>query len=221
MWRLTLSGTNKNVAASPLRVRRHTSQHALDHKGVSVPTSCLLQFYPSQSSAVSRKTLCKTGIPVLTKPTNFQQDAYILPADVRFFQHEQNGVGDMPRQLPVSNCPNIRANIYIGDPLQESSLPKVQVPGCVERNSTKEARQILKIRRKKMKRHLLKKYRKRMFFLLRKQRRERKQKKEAVFQAKLDEIQQWGESFCAREYVLEELKKARQGGFYINILDRK
>jgi hypothetical protein len=62
----------------------------------------------------------------------------------------------------------------------------------------KEARQIMQIRRKKMKRHLLKKYRKRMKFTLRKNKREREKRKEAAFQARLADIKAWGDNFDAR-----------------------
>jgi hypothetical protein len=73
----------------------------------------------------------------------------------------------------------------IADPNRSTSAPK-------------EARQIMQIRRKKMKRHLLKKYRKRMKFTLRKNKREREKRKEAAFQARLADIKAWGDNFDAR-----------------------
>ena len=72
-----------------------------------------------------------------------------------------------------------------------------------------------------MKRHLLKKFRKRMAFTLRKIKRARRKKKEAVFQARLATIKDWGDSFDARAWVQEELDKARKGGFYVNVLEKK
>lgn len=60
-----------------------------------------------------------------------------------------------------------------------------------------------------------------MYFTLKKQRVARKKKKMAVFQARLDQIRNWGESFSAEAFVQEELEKARRGGFYISIMNKK
>lgn len=89
---------------------------------------------------------------------------------------------------------------------------------AVSINHPKEAREIMKIRRRKMNRHLLKKFRKRMRFTLRKIKREKKKKKELAFQARLAGIREWGQNFSALSWVQEELDKARKGGFYINVL---
>ncbi|XP_070207138.1 uncharacterized protein [Littorina saxatilis] len=98
---------------------------------------------------------------------------------------------------------------------------EVAEPENSQRNTPKEARYIMKIRRRKMKRHLLKKFRKRMAFTLRKIRREQRRKKEAVFMARLANLKAWGDNFDAKEWAEEELNKARLGGFYINVLAKK
>lgn len=132
----------------------------------------------------------------------------------------------VPQQLLNSltyyECPHTQSMINtISIPSTSSSLFDIAEPSCLQNSISKLARLILKIRRKKMKRHLLKKFRKRMVFTLRKQLRERRSKKEALFLTKLQEIKKWGETFSAEKYVQEELEKARRGGFFINIFERK
>ncbi|KAL8601433.1 hypothetical protein ACOMHN_042437 [Nucella lapillus] len=105
------------------------------------------------------------------------------------------------------------------DPASNSA--EISEPTTSNTNAPVEARQIMKIRRKKMKRHLLKKFRKRMAFTLRKIKRDRRKKKEAVFQARLATIRDWGDSFTAKDWVQEQLDKARKGGFYINVLEKR
>ncbi|KAK7477902.1 hypothetical protein BaRGS_00030811 [Batillaria attramentaria] len=173
---------------------------------------------------VSRKTsLVLRTRPVLTSQLGIQRDVckYILPPQVFLSYNDQVVFGDVPSSSSVYDCPNTHTHCHIIDPILSRLPIEIKVPECSQTNSPKQARQILKIRRKKMKRHLLKKYRKRMMFTLRKQRRERRRKKEAIFLAKLVKIKQWGESFSARDYVLQELNKARRGGFYINVLAKK
>lgn len=126
------------------------------------------------------------------------------------------------RPFTVSfELPQIPALIpFIIDPAHPSVQSEISEPTHSHANTPKEARAILKIRRKKMKRHLLKKFRKRMAFALRKMKRDRRKKKEAVFQARLANIKEWGDSFSARNWAQEELEKARMGGFYINVLSK-
>ena len=99
--------------------------------------------------------------------------------------------------------------------------PNVDDPLNRVRNAVKEARLIMKIRRKKMKKHKRRKLMKRMLFVFRKIRHNRLKKKEAAFQQKLGSIRESGENFDALLWVKEELDKARRGGFFIDVLNAK
>ena len=121
--------------------------------------------------------------------------------------------------LELPQAPALISSII--NPACHTMHSEISEPSHSPTNAPKEAREIMKIRRKKMKRHLLKKFRKRMAFTLRKMKRDRRKKKEAVFQARLASIKDWGDSFSARDWVQEELEKARKGGFYINVLAKK
>ncbi|CAI9727496.1 Hypothetical predicted protein [Octopus vulgaris] len=83
-----------------------------------------------------------------------------------------------------------------------------------------QAKNILKIRRRKMNRHRLKKLRKRMRFVRRKELHKRRKKKEKLFQAKLQAKIQTGIDFDAEEFVQDKLALARKGGYKIDIFGR-
>lgn len=85
----------------------------------------------------------------------------------------------------------------------------------------KEAKIIMKIRHKKMKKHKLKKLRKRMYFLWRKHRLARVAKRMAIYKKELEEIQKEGETFDPESFIREQLSKAKKGGYYINIFESK
>ena len=129
----------------------------------------------------------------------------------------QNVVVDCPT-LPQTfhdiSLPELRIT-EITDPVPHSKDNVDKTPPA------KEARQIIKIRRRKMNRHLLKKFKKRMEFTLRKQKLLMKKKKEAVFQARLDTIKKSGVEFDALQFVQKELEKARKGGFQIDVFGSK
>lgn len=180
-------------------------------------------FHPTTSNvrpqSIRGKKTVVDNCCVFSRLTGFRYGANSFTSPVMLLQPEHLVFADLVKQCPLLDDPDILDNLYIDDPLSNLSHPEIKEPEFTQ--TTKLGRQILKIRRKKMKRHLLKKYRKRMVFTLRKQRRERQRKKEAVFLETLAKIEQWGETFSAKEYVLEELKQAKRGGFYINILDKR
>ncbi|XP_041377717.1 uncharacterized protein LOC121390072 [Gigantopelta aegis] len=120
----------------------------------------------------------------------------------------------LPRIFHDISLPELKIHQII-DPFPHGKDGVDKTPPAIE------ARQILKIRRRKMNRHLLKKFRKRMAFTLRKQRLLMEKKKEAAFQAKLDVIRKSGEDFNALEFVQKELEMARKGGFQIDVFGPK
>lgn len=122
-----------------------------------------------------------------------------------------------PAPYDLPQTPNIVSLII--DPASISA--EISEPVAPNANTPKEARQIMKIRRKKMKRHLLKKYRKRMVFTLRKIKKQKRKKKEAMFQAQLAKIKESGDVFSAMDWVQDHLDKARKGGFHINVLEKR
>ncbi|XP_076472314.1 uncharacterized protein LOC143301803 isoform X2 [Babylonia areolata] len=147
---------------------------------------------------------------------------YVCPSEKSSALPELVILEQLPLTTPSYDLPQTSAIVsHIIDPASNSSAEISEPTSSETTNAPKEARMIMKIRRKKMKRHLLKKFRKRMAFTLRKMKRDRRKKKEAVFQARLAKIKDWGESFNARDWVQQELDKARKGGFFINVLERK
>ncbi|ESO99407.1 hypothetical protein LOTGIDRAFT_78989, partial [Lottia gigantea] len=75
----------------------------------------------------------------------------------------------------------------------------------------------VKIRRRKMNKHKLKKCRKRQVHKRRTDRIMKEKKKEMRFQEKLASIAQWADDFNAQEFVDNELKLARRGGFSVDV----
>ncbi|XP_037028132.1 uncharacterized protein LOC119068587 [Bradysia coprophila] len=74
----------------------------------------------------------------------------------------------------------------------------------------KQANKLIKIRRRKMRRHKLKKLRKKMKFEWAKVRQRRELRKEKAFQAVLVAQIKEAEKFSAEEYVAEKLRKANE-----------
>ena len=147
---------------------------------------------------------------------------YVCPSEKLSTSPQLVIVEESPSGTASYELPQTPALVpFIIDPGSDSAQSEISEPTHPHANAPKEARAIMKIRRKKMKRHLLKKFRKRMAFTLRKMKRDRKKKKEAVFQARLAGIKDWGDSFSASDWLQEELEKARRGGFYINVLAKK
>ncbi|CAL1527248.1 unnamed protein product [Lymnaea stagnalis] len=85
----------------------------------------------------------------------------------------------------------------------------------------KEAKIIMRIRHKKMKKHKLKKLRKRMYFLWKKQRLARVAKRMAIYHKELEEIEKEGNTFDPETFVREQLLKAKKGGYTINVFESK
>ncbi|KAK6177758.1 hypothetical protein SNE40_015796 [Patella caerulea] len=85
----------------------------------------------------------------------------------------------------------------------------------------KFARNIMKIRRRKMNKHLLKKFRKANLFKLRIQTQQLKKKKERIFAAHLATYTKAAKDFDAEEFIKSELELARRGGFYVDVLGNR
>ena len=80
---------------------------------------------------------------------------------------------------------------------------------------------ILRIRRKKMKKHKLKKMRRRNIFLIRRLGKEKKRKKDMVLQDFEKRMQDIAEQFDADKYVDERINLARKGGWGIDVLQSR
>jgi len=106
------------------------------------------------------------------------------------------------------------------DKIKAPTIQKVEILEGPGKSSPKmEAKIIMKIRHKKMKKHKLKKLRKRMYFLWSRQKRARKMKRLKIYFKELEEIKAKGENFNAEDFVREQIEKAKKGGYGINVLD--
>lgn len=133
-----------------------------------------------------------------------------------------------PGILPVSfyDCPVTPAkdfDIYL--PFPSATISKKDPDSSlnewiIENPKAIQAKNILKIRRRKMNKHRLKKFRKRMRFVRRKEMHARRKKKEKIFRAKLDAKIQQGIDFDAEEFLQERLALARKGGYKIDVFGR-
>ncbi|XP_018350575.1 PREDICTED: uncharacterized protein LOC108753481 [Trachymyrmex septentrionalis] len=103
--------------------------------------------------------------------------------------------------IPPLQEPTNRLPIQYDSPMLEKSL---DLP-TNERIIEKQAVNMLRVRRKKMKKHQRKKLRKKMKFIMEKVRLKRRQKKEKLFQAELIAKIKEAEAFDAKEYVNEKL----------------
>lgn len=95
----------------------------------------------------------------------------------------------------------------IGSIVQDLELPTID-NGVGE--DGKQANKMIKIRRRKMRRHKLKKLRKKMKYEWAKVRQRRELRKEKAFQAVLIAQIKEAEKFSAEEYVAEKLRKANE-----------
>lgn len=84
-------------------------------------------------------------------------------------------------------------------------------------NEIKQAKRIMKTRRRKMNRHKLKKYRKKYKFKIRKLKVLRQKRKDAVFQNKLQARMQSAHDFDALVFIKQEIEQAKRGGYKVDI----
>ncbi|GFO35130.1 pyruvate dehydrogenase e1 beta subunit [Plakobranchus ocellatus] len=120
--------------------------------------------------------------------------------------------------------PNLAYICPVAVPVIDNVAPDVgksEVQEPVPQTAVKEAKQILRIRHKKMKKHKLKKLRKRMYFLWKKQKQVRKAKRMAIYNKELEDIKSTGEQFNAEDFVRSQIAKAKRGGYYINVFESK
>ncbi|XP_046547117.1 uncharacterized protein LOC124257160 [Haliotis rubra] len=151
--------------------------------------------------------------------TMTQDKEYICPSRLGLTQPAVAILDQSISKQGVLDCPTLP------QALRDVLVPEGEVKVIYDPNShnapIKEAKHIIKIRRRKMNRHLLKKFRKRMLFSLRKQRKDLRKKKEKIFREELRMITKKGEDFDAMAHVQSELEIARRGGFYIEILPKE
>ena len=76
---------------------------------------------------------------------------------------------------------------------------------------------LIRIRKRKMKKHKLRKLRKRMIFLNRKLTARKKAKKEKLMRAHELECKRKGEEFSADKFIEEKIALAREGGWHIDV----
>lgn len=121
-------------------------------------------------------------------------------------------------QNNIFECPSITGEHPLSNPIMEPSTDKeIMAP----ENTKGEilAKNILKIRRKKMNRHHLKKLRKRMKFVFRRRLHRKMKLKEAKIQEEFRAIMKRAEDFEPRDFVQKNLELARKGGFHIDIFE--
>ena len=114
-------------------------------------------------------------------------------------QHNQGIIWRLPQNLP---------DLTIIPAIPEDSPSSVQNPETVK--IEKQAARMIVIRRRKMKKHKLRKLRKVRKFEYRRMALKRKNIKEKAFQMKLDAQVREAESFDARAYVTEMIRKAKE-----------
>ena len=123
----------------------------------------------------------------------------------------KNLLYDCPMSSRLNKQPVIAPNIRdteIAEPPVDSSADKYAV-------------NMLRIRARKMRKHKLKKLRKRMFFRWKKIKDARRLRSNAAFEKELNAMKKTGDDFDPRAFVLEQLGKAREGGYKIDILESK
>ncbi|XP_071109704.1 uncharacterized protein [Haliotis cracherodii] len=143
---------------------------------------------------------------------------YICPSRLGLTQPAVAILDQSISKQGVLDCPTLPQALR--DIIAPEGEVKVVYDPHSHKAPVKEAKHILKIRRRKMNRHLLKKFRKRMLFTLRKQRKDLRRKKVKIFREELRMITKSGEDFDAMAHVRSELEIARRGGFYIEILPK-
>ena len=143
---------------------------------------------------------------------------YKCPATTLLEQLSQIAILDKtPTQNLSYECP-------VAVPVIENFAPDLEKSEILEPGSkpvAKEAKMIMRIRHKKMKKHKLKKLRKRMYFLWKRQKQTRKAKRMTIYNKEIEGIKATGEEFNAEEFVRSQLAKARRGGYYINVFETK
>ncbi|XP_005109126.1 uncharacterized protein LOC101847376 [Aplysia californica] len=120
-------------------------------------------------------------------------------------------------------CPNSPLPIQpmIAPNLHDTEVREPPGNSMLGESPGKYAKHIMKIRHKKMKKHKLRKLRKRMYFVWKKARLARKAKRKAIYDRELEDIRKTGEQFEAEDFVREQLRKARRGGYFINIFQSR
>ena len=124
-------------------------------------------------------------------------------------------ITDLPRtRYPIPNIiesPNV-FNIQINDPVKsEITKGDIESNKIVEMPATnniieKHAVRMIRIRRKKMKKHKRKKWLKKYKFLLRKRKQKKASKREKRYQAEMQEMIAKAQNFDAKEYVQERIE---------------
>uniref|UniRef100_A0A0B7A2Y9 Ribosomal protein mS38 C-terminal domain-containing protein n=1 Tax=Arion vulgaris TaxID=1028688 RepID=A0A0B7A2Y9_9EUPU len=106
------------------------------------------------------------------------------------------------------------------DNMKMPSQEKSEISDGPGKNAPKmEAKIIMKIRHRKMKKHKLKKLRKRMYHLWRRHKLARRARRMKIYLKELEEIKKTGEVFNALEFVQQQIAKAKKGGYGLNRQD--
>ncbi|XP_064599469.1 small ribosomal subunit protein mS38-like [Liolophura sinensis] len=118
----------------------------------------------------------------------------------------------------IFECPSLISGHPLSNPIVEPCTEK-EIMAPEKTKVEKLAKNILKIRRRKMNRHHLKKLRKRMKFVFRKRLHRKLKLKEAKLQEEFRAIMKRAEDFEPRDFVQKNLELARKGGFHVNIFE--
>ncbi|BFZ23298.1 hypothetical protein BsWGS_26337 [Bradybaena similaris] len=108
--------------------------------------------------------------------------------------------------------------------IENIKAPSVEKSQMIEQPGrdapTMEAKIIMRIRHKKMKKHKLKKLKKRMYSRWRKERLARVAKRMKIYLKELADIKKSGDEFNAEEFVKEQLSKAKKGGYSVSTMSK-
>lgn len=124
-------------------------------------------------------------------------------------------------KTPLYDCP---MSSGLGNPLIAPNVHDMEIIEPPPTNSTnnspdKLAKHILIIRHKKMKKHKRKKLAKKMRFVWAKFRMRRRARKAKRYKKMILAIRKTGTDFDAREFVENQLIKARKGGYSVNVFE--
>lgn len=157
-------------------------------------------------------------LPCITKEDHYHRE-YICPS-IQSSMLPRAIILDIANSVVgFYDCPNVleRYSEFITPP--HKNVTKNTPPHG--KAQEKQAQNLLKIRRRKMNRHLLKKFRKRMKFTLRKQRLQSRRKKEKAFRLVLDKFRIQSDAFDAEQHIKDQLVLAKKGGYKVDIFNTR
>lgn len=122
-------------------------------------------------------------------------------------------MGRLPLNKIIENpiLPNFQIDDPVKNIIEKSDIvpdKAIEIPNnfmIIEKQGKLHSKNLILIRRKKMKKHKRRKFLKRMKFVIRKREQRRKILKEKIFQNELQEMYEKADQFDPKEYVAERL----------------